>query len=115
MGIGLLQDIASASMLGMNGFTRGIVGFLAGVLGTRVLDLASPSNVLFLTAFSLVENIIIAVFIQTLYGDVPFLSAFFTRMLPGALYTAVLGTLMLRFMNQKDRTSMVLRRSLVKE
>ena len=44
MGIGLLQDIGSASLLGFSGFTRGLVGLGAGLLGTRVLDIASPAD-----------------------------------------------------------------------
>jgi rod shape-determining protein MreD len=47
MGIGLVQDIGSASLIGMNGFTRGSSASRAGFLGRRVLDIASPSNVIF--------------------------------------------------------------------
>lgn len=115
MGIGLVQDIGSASLLGMNGFTRGLIGLGAGFLGRRVLDIASPSNVIFLAAFSLLEGIVISMFMQIFYGTVPFFSMFVTRMVPQALYTGLLGTLMLRFISNKNVATQLIRRSLQKE
>jgi rod shape-determining protein MreD len=115
MGIGLVQDIGSASLVGMNGFTRGLIGLGAGFLGRRVLDIASPSNVIFLAAFSLMEGIVISMFMQIFYGSVPFFSMFFTRMVPQALYTGLLGTLMLRFISNKNVATQLMRRSLQKE
>lgn len=115
MGIGLIQDISSASLLGVTGFTRGLLGLGAGFLGRRVLDIASPSNIVFLAAFSLIEGIIISLFMQVFYGAVPFLSLFFTRMLPQALYTSLLGALILGFISRKHVTRMLIRRSLQKE
>ncbi len=56
IGMGLVQDIAGASLLGLTGFSRGLVGLAAGFLGRRVLDIASPSNIVFLSAFSLAER-----------------------------------------------------------
>ena len=115
MGIGLVQDIGSASLIGMNGFTRGLIGLGAGFLGKRVLDIASPSNVIFLAAFSLMEGIVISMFMQIFYGTVPFFSMFFTGMVPQALYTGLLGTLMLRFISNKNVATQLMRRSLQKE
>lgn len=116
MGIGLVQDIGSASLIGMNGFTRGLIGLGAGFLGRRVLDIASPSNVIFLAAFSLMEGIVISMFMQFFYGTVPFFSMFFfTRMVPQALYTGLLGTLMLRFISNRNVVTQLIRRSLQKE
>ncbi len=115
VGIGLVQDIGSANFIGFNGFTRGLVGLGAGFLGTRMLDLAGPSNGIFLAAFSLLEGIAIAIIIQVIYGTVPFFSLFFTQMLPQALYTGVLGVLLLRYAARKDVLSWMLRRSLQKE
>jgi rod shape-determining protein MreD len=115
MGIGLIQDIGSASLIGMNGFTRGLIGLGAGFLGRRVLDIASPSNVIFLAAFSLMEGVVISMFMQIFYGTVPFFSMFFTRMVPQALYTGLLGTLMLRIISNKNVATQLIRRSLQKE
>jgi rod shape-determining protein MreD len=115
MAIGLVQDISSASLLGVTGFTRGLLGLAAGYLGKRVLDIASPSNVIFLTVFSVLEGLIIIVFMQTFYGAVPFFSLLLTQMLPQALYTALLGTFLLRFVNRRGVMNVVMRRSLLKE
>jgi len=115
MAVGLVQDISSASLIGVGGFTRGLFGLSAGILGKRVLDIASPSNMVFLTAFALAEGLIITLFLQIFYGAVPFFSIFFTRMIPQALYTGILGTLLLHFLAGKKVASTLLRRSLQKE
>ncbi len=115
MAVGLVQDIGSASMLGICGFARGLVGLGAGILGRRVLDIASPMNVIFIGAFSLVEGVAIALFMETTYGDVPVFWLFLVRIVPQALYTGLLGTVLLRFMNRKNVMSTVMRRSLLKE
>lgn len=113
--VGLAQDIGSAGVVGLNGFTRGLVGLGAGFLGRRVLDIASPMNAIFLAAFSLMEGLLVALFIQTFYGAVPFFSLLGMRLIPQALYTGLLGTFLLRFMGRKDIMTVLLRRSLVKE
>lgn len=113
--IGLVQDISSAGPIGLDGFTRGLFGLCAGFLGQRVLNIASPSNIIFITIFCLAEGIVIAMFIQVFYGTIPFFSMFFTRLLPQALYTGLLGTLLLRFIKDKNVTTMLMRRSLRKE
>jgi rod shape-determining protein MreD len=115
IGLGLLQDISSAGLLGLSGLTRGMIGFGAGFLGQRVLDIASPMNIVFLSAFCLLEGVAVSIFLQAIYGSVPFLSTLFARTLPQALYTGLLGTFLLRLIKGKDFTSMLLRRSLQKE
>ncbi len=115
MALGLVQDIGSASLLGLNAFTRGMVGVAAGYLGTRVLDISSPSNIVFLSAFSLAEGIFIALFMQVYYGSVPLLSIILMRLLPQAVFTGLLGTFMLRFMDRKKVMTLLMRRSLLKE
>ena len=115
LGLGLVQDISSASLIGFNGFTRGLIGLGAGLLGRRVLDIASPSNIIFLAAFSAAEGISIAIFMQIFHGAVPFFSLLFAQTLPQALYTGILGTLLLRFIQSKKICAMLRRRSLQKE
>jgi rod shape-determining protein MreD len=115
MALGLVQDIGSASLLGLNAITRGLAGLAAGYLGMRVLDIASPSNIIFLSAFSLVEGIFITLFLQIYYGSVPLLGIFVLRLLPQAVFTGLLGTLMLRFLARKKVMTMLMRRSFLKE
>jgi len=115
MGLGLLQDISSASPLGFDALTRGLFGLSAGFLGQQVLDIASPANIIFLSAFCLLEGIVVSIFMQALYGSGPYLSMLFTSTLPRAVYTGLLGTVVLQFIQDKDLSSMLLRRSLQKE
>jgi cell shape-determining protein MreD len=115
MAIGLVQDIGSASLIGFSGMTRGLEGLAAGLIGSRVLDISSPVIGLFLAAFSLAEGILIALFLQITYGDVPFLSMMGGRMLPQALYTCILGLLLLQLVGKKNILPLLMRRDFQKE
>ncbi len=113
--IGLVQDIGSASLLGFSGLTRGLVGLGSGLLGSRVLDISNPVIVLFLTIFSLVEGILISLFLQTTYGEVPFFTMIAGRLVPQAIYTSVLCFFLLRFVNRRDILHLLKRRDIQKE
>jgi rod shape-determining protein MreD len=115
MAIGLVQDIGSASFIGFSGLTRGLIGFSAGLLGRRVLDLTSRSNSFFLAGFSMLEGVFIAFFLQMFYGSIPFVSLAAGRILPQALYTGVLGAVLLRLIVRKDVLSVLVRRDVQKE
>jgi rod shape-determining protein MreD len=115
IGIGLVQDISSASLLGFSGLTRGLAGLAAGLLGSRVLDISSPATVLFLAALSLAEGILISLFLQVTYGAVPFFSILAGRLLPQALYTGVLGLVVLRLISGKNVVPMLKRRDIQTE
>lgn len=115
MGIGLLQDIGSASLLGLTGLSRGMVGLLSGLLGRRVLDIDNPMIVLFLVALSMAEGLFIALFLQTTYGAVPFLSLVAGRIVPQALYTGLCGLLLLHLVKKKNVLTALTRRELRKE
>ena len=115
MSIGLLQDIGSASLLGLTGLSRGMVGLLSGLLGRRVLDIDNPMIVLFLVALSMAEGLFIALFLQTTYGAVPFLSLVAGRIVPQALYTGLCGLLLLHLIKKKNVLTALTRRELRKE
>ncbi len=115
MGMGLIQDIGSASLLGLTGLSRGMVGLASGMLGRKVLDVGSPSIVLFLAALSLAESLFIALFLQTTYGAVPFVSLIFSRMLPQTLYTCLAGFALLRLVNRRKVLASLRRRDIQKE
>lgn len=115
VGIGLVQDISSASLIGMSGFTRGLIGLGAGLLGRRVLEIASFSNTLFLAAFSVMEGLVIILYMDIFSGTVPFFSLFFGRILPQAFYTGLTGTILLMFVTRKKTARMLIRGSLQKE
>jgi rod shape-determining protein MreD len=113
--IGLIQDIGSASLLGFTGLSRGIIGLIAGLLGRRVLDIESPTIVLFLVVFSVAEGIYISLFLQTTSGAVPFISLIARRIVPQALYTGLFGFLMLHLVIKKKVLTMLKRRDIQKE
>lgn len=113
--LGVLQDISSASFIGFSGLLRGFIGLTAGVLGRHVLDLSSPSNILFISLFSLVESVFIALFLEVSQGSVPFFSMLFTRMVPGALFTGVFGYFLLSLVSRKGVLPALKRRALLQE
>ncbi len=115
MGLGLVQDISSASLIGLGGITRGLFGLCVGFLGEQVLDIASPANIIFLSVFCLLEGIVVTIFLQAIYGSGPYLSVLFMGTLPRAVYTGLLGTFVLRFIKDMNVTPKLLRRSLQKE
>lgn len=115
MALGLVQDIGSADLVGFTAFTRGMIGLLAGLLGRHLLDLANPSNILFITLISIIDGVFTSLFLQFFFGSVPFFTLLFTRTLPLALYTGVLGYLLIRVLTSKKTLAFVKRRSLQKE
>jgi hypothetical protein len=115
MGIGLIQDIGAASFIGLTGITRGLVGFAAGMLGKSVLDIGSPSNSIFLAVFSLMEGICLALFLQVYSGSVPVFSILVSRAFPQALYTGLLGMVLLYFLSTRTIVSALRRHDIQKE
>jgi hypothetical protein len=115
MGIGLVQDIGSASFLGLTGIIRGLVGLAAGLLGRQVLDIGSPSNGIFMIAFSLLEGICLVFFMQVSSGSVPFFDIFAGRLLPQAVYTGLLGIVLLHFLSTRNIVAALRRRNVQKE
>jgi len=113
--IGLLQDVGSASLFGFSGFTRGIVGLFTGLLGRRVLDIQSPSNILFLFVISLADSLFSALILEITYGSVPVFGLFFGRAVPKAITTAFIGYGILRLITRKRALGWIRRRTLKKE
>ncbi len=115
IGIGLVQDIGSVSLFGFSGFTRGLVGLGAGLLGSRVLDISNPVIVLFLAVFSLIEGVFISIFLQATYGAVPFVTLLTGRLVPQAIYTSILCFLLLHLALKRDFRHLLKRRDIQKE
>jgi rod shape-determining protein MreD len=115
MALGLLQDVSAASLIGLTGFTRGLVGLGAGLLGRRMFDLTNPSTVIFLTAFSLAEGIFISILLQLFYGSIPFWNLLFARLIPQALYTGLLGYFLLQPLRDRKIVLALKRRVIQRE
>lgn len=113
--IGLIQDVGSASLIGFSGFTRGLVGLFTGLLGRRVLDIQSPSNIIFLFVISLADSLFSALFLEITYGSVPVVGLFFGRAILRAATTACIGYGILRLITGKHALAWIKRRELQKE
>jgi rod shape-determining protein MreD len=113
--IGLLQDVGSASLIGFSGFTRGLAGIFTGLLGRRVLDVRSPSNIIFLFIISLADSLFSALFLEITYGSVPVVGLFFGRAILRAATTALAGYGILRLITGKHVLAWIRRRELQKE
>jgi len=113
--IGLLQDVGSASLIGFSGFTRGLVGLFIGLLGRRILDIQSPSNIIFLFVISLADSLFSALFLEITYGSVPVFGIFFGRAILRAATTACTGYGILRIITRKNALAWIRRRELQKE
>ena len=113
--VGLLLDIASAGLVGFSGITRGLVGLAAGYLGSRILDAKSPSNMIILMVFSVIEALLTAIYLDTIYGSFPIFSLFFSSMLPRAIVTAIAGYWLLHAAMRRNVLGMIRRRELQKE
>jgi rod shape-determining protein MreD len=113
--IGLIQDLGSASLIGFSGFTRGLAGLFTGLLGRRVLDIQSPSNIIFLFVISLVDSLFSTLFLEITYGSVPVVGLFFGRAILRAATTAVAGYALLRLITGKNVLAWIKRRELQKE
>ena len=112
---GLLQDVGSASLIGFSGFTRGLVGLFTGLLGRRVLDIQSPSNIIFLFVISLADSLFSALFLEITYGSVPVVGLFFGRAILRAVTTSLTGYGILRLITGKNVLPWIKRRELQKE
>jgi rod shape-determining protein MreD len=115
LAIGLIQDLGSASLIGFSGLTRGLVGLFTGLLGRRVLDIQSPSNIIFLFVISLVDSLFSTLFLEITYGSMPVLGLFFGRAILRAVTTACAGYGILRFITGKTVLEWIRRRTLKKE
>lgn len=115
MAIGLIQDLGSAGLIGFSGFTRGLVGLFTGLLGRRVLDIQSPSNIIFLFVISLADSLFSALFLEITYGSVPVAGLFFGRAVLRAATTALTGYGILRLITGKHVLAWIRRRELQKE
>lgn len=113
--VGLLQDISSAGLIGFSGISRGLTGMAAGFLGSRILDIQSPSNIIFLLVFSIADSIFAVFFLETIFGSFPIALLFFQRIIPQALVTALAGYALLRFATRRKVLAWMRRRELQKE
>ena len=89
--IGLYQDSLSGAPLGLNAFTLSLIGFLVSQLSRQVktAELAARFALLFLAGIvSGLTTLLVLRFFQVFR---PVVSTILWTVLPGAIYTAILG------------------------
>lgn len=93
--VGLLQDLANPTMLGLNALTKTLLGYVVGRIGKQTY----PDNVVFLFGLFAVaafaHDFVYLLFLHWPHVGDAFVTIV-TRALPSALYTAVFGAVLER-------------------
>jgi rod shape-determining protein MreD len=88
---GLLQDVTTGGLLGVQAFTKALVGFAIGASGAR-LSVTSPLvQVLGLVVLTLLEGLVRFGLLQMFRFPAPFGEVMAYQVVPQALYNGLLG------------------------
>jgi len=90
--IGLYQDSLSGAPLGLNAFALSLIGFLVSRLSQQVKTTEFTGRFTLLCLAGLLSGLITLLLLRFFYAPRPFASALLWTALPGAFYTAILGT-----------------------
>lgn len=90
--IGLYQDSLSGAPLGLNAFTLSLIGFLISRLNRQVKTTQLAGRFTLLCLAGLLSGLITLLLLRFFHAPRPLASALLWTALPGALYTAMLGT-----------------------
>lgn len=99
--IGLYQDSLSGAPLGLNAFTLSLIGFLVSGLSEQVKTTQPAWRFALLCLAGLLSGLITLLLLRFFHAPRPLVSALLWTALPGALYTAVLGTGLLGVLKPK--------------
>lgn len=99
--IGLYQDSLSGAPLGLNAFTLSLIGFLMSGLSEQVKTTQPAWRFALLCLAGLLSGLITLLLLRFFHAPRPLASALLWTALPGALYTAVLGTGLLGVLKPK--------------
>lgn len=105
--IGLYQDSLSGAPLGLNAFTLSLIGFLVSGLSEQVKTNQPAWRFALLCVAGLMSGIITLLLLRFFRAPRPLASAFLWTVLPGALYTGILGTGLLGALRAKIDGSVV--------
>lgn len=90
--IGLYQDSLSGAPLGLNAFTLSLIGFLVSRLSRQVKTTDLLGRFALLCLAGLLSGLTTLLLLRFFHAPRPMASALLWTALPGALYTAMLGT-----------------------
>lgn len=93
--IGLLMDRSTGIILGPNLASKATVGFLSGYLSRKIFRVTTTVNLIFLFILSLLDGVMNFISITIFIGTSSFLDSFQTLILPQAVYSSIVGTLIL--------------------
>ncbi len=93
--IGILQGISSPFHFGAHALAKSIVGFSTGKLGPHVVRESMATQAAIIVGAQILHDLILLPIV--LNGAGSFFLVLVTRTLPGALYSAVLGCVIYRF------------------
>ncbi len=99
--IGLYQDSLSGAPLGLNAFTLSLIGFLVSGLSEQVKTTQPAWRFALLCLAGLLSGLITLLLLRFFHAPRPLVSALLWTALPGALYTAILGTGLLGVLKPK--------------
>lgn len=98
--IGLLIDSSTGILLGPNLTSKAIVGFSSGYLKKKIFRVTYGVNLVFLFALSLLDGIMNFILINIFVVSSSFQKSFLTLILPQAVYSSLLGVLILIFIER---------------
>ena len=90
--IGLYQDALSGAPIGLNAFTLSLIGFLMSRLSRQVKTTELAGRFALLCLAAILSGLSILLLLRFFHAPRPLTSALLWTALPGALYTALLGT-----------------------
>lgn len=93
--IGLYQDSLSGAPLGLNAFTLSLIGFLVNRVSRQVKTAEPAERFALLFVAGLVSGLTTLLVLRFFQVPRPLGSALLRTVLPGAIYTAVLGAALL--------------------
>ncbi|MDE2484115.1 MAG: rod shape-determining protein MreD [candidate division NC10 bacterium] len=99
--VGLYQDSLSGAPLGLNAFTLSLIGFLVSRLSRQVKMTQLTERFALLGLAGLLSGLITLPLLRFFHAPRPLASALLWTALPGALYTAMLGTGLLGMLTLK--------------
>lgn len=100
--IGLYQDSLSGAPLGLSAFTLSLIGFLVSGLSGQVKTTQPAWRFVLLCLAGLLSGLITLLLLRFFHAPRPLASALLWTALPGALYTAIIGTGLLGMLRPKS-------------
>ena len=97
--LGLLQDIFSGGLLGLNALTKTLFSYLCGKAGKRLNIKNMVVQIVLIALFSILEGMLFLIVLRIFHLRKEIHETFLHLVLPQTLYTMVLTPIIFRLMN----------------